>query len=69
LVISKPSAAIIARLKGFYRFHMLIKSLKDTDPGGKILRKALLNSFIEFNRKSRFRDIRLYFDMDPQSVM
>ncbi len=69
LSISKPSAAIIARLKGYYRFHMIIKSLKQTDPGGKILRKALVNSFIEFNRKSRYRDTRLYFDMDPQSIM
>jgi primosomal protein N' (replication factor Y) len=69
LIISKPSAAIIARLKGFYRFHLIIKSKKETDPGGKILRKAVLNSFIEYNRKSRYRDIRLYFDMDPQSVV
>jgi primosomal protein N' (replication factor Y) (superfamily II helicase) len=69
LNISKPSAAIIARLKSFYRFHLLIKSSKETDPGGKILRKAVLNSFIEHNRKSRFRDVKLYFDMDPQSVM
>ena len=69
LIVSKPSAAIIARLKGYYRFHLIIKSKKETDPGGKILRKALLNSFIEYNRKSRYRDVRLYFDMDPQSVM
>jgi len=69
LIISKPSAAIIARLKGFYRFHLIIKSKKETDPGGKILRKAVFNSFIEYNRKSRYRDVRLYFDMDPQSVM
>ena len=69
LIISKPSAAIIARLKGFYRFHIIIKSKKETDPGGKILRKAVLNSFIEYNRKSRYREIKLYFDMDPQSIM
>ncbi len=69
LTISKPSAAIIARLKSFYRFHLIVKSRKETDPGGKILRKAVLNSFVEFNRKSRYRDVRLYFDMDPQSVM
>ena len=69
LIVSKPSAAIIARLKGYYRFHMIIKSIKETDPGGKILRKALLNSYIEHNRKSRHRDVRLYFDIDPQSVM
>jgi primosomal protein N' (replication factor Y) len=69
LDISKPSPAIIARLKGNYRFHILIKSSKEKDPGGGILRKAILDSFVEFNRKSRYRDIRLFYDVDPQSVM
>ncbi len=69
LKISHPTAAIIARLKGNYRFHILIKSVKDIDPGGAILRKAVLSSFIEFNRKSRFRDVKLIYDVDPQSII
>jgi primosomal protein N' (replication factor Y) len=69
LKISTPTAAIIARLKGNYRFHILIKSAKDVDPGGAILRKAVLSSFIEFNRKSRFRDVKLIYDVDPQSII
>jgi primosomal protein N' (replication factor Y) len=69
LDISRPSPAIISKLKGNYRFHILIKSSKEKDAGGKILRKAVLNSFVEFNRKSRFRDVRLFYDVDPQSVM
>ncbi|HKI77462.1 MAG TPA: primosomal protein N' [Ignavibacteriaceae bacterium] len=69
LKIMEPATAIIARLKGHYRFHILIKSVKEVDPGGAILRKAILNSYTEFNRKSRFRDVKLIFDIDPQSVM
>ncbi|MGB5847196.1 MAG: primosomal protein N', partial [Ignavibacteriaceae bacterium] len=38
LNISSPVYAVIARLKGNYRFHILIKSSKDDDPGGAVLR-------------------------------
>jgi len=69
LDIKPPTTALIARLKGNYRFHLMIKSFKDKDPGGKILRQAVLNSFIEFNRKSRYRDVKLIYDVDPQSIM
>lgn len=67
--VTKPSPAIISRLKSQYRYHILIKSSKEKDAGGAVLRKAVLNSFIEFNRKSRYKDVRIIFDVDPQSVM
>jgi primosomal protein N' (replication factor Y) len=67
--ISSPSPAIIAKLKGQYRYQILIKSEKETDAGGKILRKAILDSFVEYNRKSRYKDVRLIYDVDPQSVI
>ena len=69
LNISSPAYAVIARLKGNYRFHILIKSSKENDPGGAVLRKAVLDSFVEFNRKSRYKDVKLFYDVDPQSVM
>ena len=69
LQITSPSPALISRLKGQYRYHILIKSSKEKDPGGGILRKAVLESFVEFNRKSRFKDVKIIFDIDPQSVM
>ena len=69
LDISSPAYAVIARLKGNYRFHILIKSSKENDPGGGILRKAIIESFIEFNKKSRYKDVKLFYDIDPQSVM
>ena len=69
LKIAPPSPAIISKLKGSYRYHLLIKSSKDSDPGGKVLQKALFGAFAEFNRKSRYRNIRLIYDVDPQSVV
>lgn len=69
LKVTPPSPAIIAKLKGSYRYHLLVKSSKESDPGGKILQRALFDSYAEFNRKSRYRNIRLIFDVDPQSVV
>ena len=69
LEITPPSPALISRLKGQYRYHILVKSRKEKDPGGGILRKAILDSFVEFNHKSRFRDVKIIFDVDPQSVI
>lgn len=69
LKISPPAPALIARLKGQYRYQILIKSPKETDAGGMILRKAILDSFAEYNKKSRYKDVRLIYDVDPQSVL
>jgi primosomal protein N' (replication factor Y) len=69
LKISSPTPAIIARLKGLYRYQILVRSSRTTDAGGKILRKAILDSFAEFNRKSRYKDVRLIYDIDPQSII
>ncbi|MGE5456731.1 MAG: primosomal protein N', partial [Methanococcaceae archaeon] len=68
LEISHPTTAMIFKLKGNYRYHILIKSSKEKDPGGAILRKAILDSYSVFNRKSRFRDIKLIYDIDPQFI-
>lgn len=69
LKISDPTTAQIFKLKNYYRYHILIKSFKEKDPGGAILRKAILESWTEFNRKSRYRDVKLFYDVDPQSIM
>ena len=69
LFIMPPNEAIIAKVKRVYRFQIMIKSLRSSDPNGKILRNALLNAFIDYNQKSRFRDVKIYFDIDPQSVL
>ncbi len=68
LSISVPQPAMIARIKGKYRFKILIKSQKSIDPSGKFLRAAVLESFIEFNQRSKFSDIKPIIDMDPQST-
>ena len=69
LKISDPTTAQIFKLLNNYRYHILIKSSKENDPGGGVLRKAILEAWSEFNKKSRYRDVKLYYDVDPQSIM
>jgi primosomal protein N' (replication factor Y) (superfamily II helicase) len=69
LKISDPTTAQIFKLVNNYRYHILIKSFKEKDPGGAILRKAILESWVEFNKKSRYKDVKLFYDVDPQSIM
>jgi len=68
LEIMQPMPALISRIKGFYRYHLLVKSTRENDPGGGLLRKAVTDSLIEFNKTSRFREVRPFIDADPQSI-
>lgn len=69
LQVMPPTAAVIERVKKFYRYQILIKSSRETDPSGKILRSTVEEAQIQFNKRSRFRNIRCIIDIDPQSVL
>lgn len=69
LQILPPNEAIISKIKGIYRYQIMIKSSKKVDPNGRILRNVLYNAFVDYNQKSRFRNVKVYFDIDPQSVI
>jgi primosomal protein N' (replication factor Y) len=69
IYINPPNPAVIARIKGQYRYQILVKSFRDKDMSGKVLRHAVLNSFIAYNQKSKFRDVKLIIDVDPHSVL
>jgi len=69
LQIAPPNPAPIERIKGLYRYQIVIKSFKNIDASGKLMRDAILDSYIEFRNNSRFRDVRVSIDIDPQSVL
>jgi primosomal protein N' (replication factor Y) len=69
IIISQPAPALISKLKNYYRFHLLVKSDRSRDKSGSWLRKAIMDSYIKFKRESGFKDIRLVYDIDPQSMM
>jgi primosomal protein N' (replication factor Y) len=67
--ISVPTPALIPKIKKQYRYHLLIKSSKESDPGGKVLRTAIENALVNYNQKSRYRNIKIFVDIDVNSVM
>ncbi|MDZ7764512.1 MAG: primosomal protein N' [Melioribacteraceae bacterium] len=69
LILNPPNEAIIHKLKGEYRYHLIVKSKRETDPNGRLLRETVLNTYVEFNRVSRFRDVKLIIDIDPQGLL
>ena len=64
-----PAEAVIYKLKNQYRYHLLVRSHKKNDPNGKWLRGSVLDTFIEFNKTSRYNDVRVIIDVDPQNVL
>lgn len=69
ILVIPPNPAVIARIKGFYRYQILIKSFREKDPSGKALRNAVMNAYAEYNQKSKYRDVKLIIDVDPHSVL
>jgi primosomal protein N' (replication factor Y) len=69
LNISVPTPALIPKIKKQFRFHLLIKSERKNDPGGKILRTAIEKSLINYNQKSRYRNIKMFVDIDVNSLI
>ncbi|MGK9368289.1 primosomal protein N' [Melioribacter sp. Ez-97] len=67
--ISPPNEAIIYKIKGFYRYQILVRSFRNLDPAGRLLRTALFDALTEFNRLSRHKNITLIVDIDPQSIL
>jgi len=64
-----PSEATIYKIKNYYRYHLLVRTHRGKDPNGSILREAVNETAIEFNKISRYRDVRVIIDIDPQNVM
>ncbi|NOX18163.1 MAG: primosomal protein N' [Chlorobi bacterium] len=67
--VSPVTQAVIYKLKGFYRYQIIVRSRRSVDVGGKGLRSAVLDSYIDFNRFSRFKNVKVLIDIDPQSVV
>jgi primosomal protein N' (replication factor Y) len=67
--ILPPSAAVLSKLKNEFRFQMLLKTSRKTDPSALILRDTISHAHKAFLEKSKHRDVRIIFDMNPYSVV
>ncbi len=67
--ISSPTTAVLSRIRGEYRFQILIKSDRGGDPAGGILRKGIESAFNEFKKNTAYKEIKTIIDMDPQTIV
>jgi len=63
-----PSPAVIARINNQYRWHIIIKNKKVTDPTGSKLRQVLRKAMGDLGRTAK-RSVRLIIDVDPVGMM
>jgi len=69
LKISTPTTAVLAKLRGEYRFQILVKSDRAEDQTGSIMRKGIDYALTEFKKVSTHKDIKIIIDIDPQSIV
>jgi primosomal protein N' (replication factor Y) len=70
-IVLGPADAAIPKIKNQYRKHLIVKSLKATDPAGAHLRAALLQARDQYQTSSigKNRRVQLTIDVDPQGMM
>ena len=64
-----PGPAPVRMVRREYRYHLLLRSRREADPGGKALRAAAKRLKAHFERACKARDLSLILDVDPQGVM
>jgi primosomal protein N' (replication factor Y) len=71
VIVLGPSAAAFARLKGLYRWHILIKSVKTKDPAGKRIHYILEQSVAIYRNTpaGKNKATRMIIDVDPTGMM
>jgi len=63
-----PSPAVIGKIKNQYRWHIIVKNKKASDPSGSHLRRALRTALTSFQHKAQ-RTVRLIIDVDPVGLL
>jgi primosomal protein N' (replication factor Y) len=71
LTVLGPAAAAIQKLKGSYRWHVVVKGVKSADPSGRRLHDVLKDAVAAYGRTSLGRSggVRMIVDVDPQGMM
>ena len=66
-----PAIPPIARLKGLFRCHVLMKDLKKQDPSGRAFRRALADALGEYEKSAggKNRSVKMTIDVDPAGMM
>lgn len=70
-LILGPSSAVISKIRGLYRWHIILKDLKSKDPSGKMLHQVLTKTLENFQRSPlrKRKAVKLVIDVDPVGMM
>ena len=66
-LIYKPVIPVIFKLHKMFRVIMIIKSNKNTDANGKLVRRAIRNAKKEFEKYEGYSSVRINIDIDTYS--
>jgi len=66
-----PTPAVLSKLGGQYRWHILIKDLKRKDRSGRFARDAVRKALDAYRNSAlgKSRTVKLVIDVDPQAMM
>lgn len=64
-----PTAALLWKLRGWYRFQLILKNLKGADPGGRIFFAVFQRAYDAYQKSHASRNVELIVDVDAQSLM
>jgi len=68
LAVLGPAPAVISRINKQYRWHIVIKNIKERDPSGSRLRRTLQESLPRASTAS-VRGVRAFVDVDPVGIL
>ncbi len=64
-----PVPAPLGKIQNQYRWHILYKSIKQSDAGGKNIKQLIQNAMSELKKHHSLRNVTITIDVDPGSIM
>lgn len=64
-----PAPAVVARVRGQYRYHLLARSDRKVDPSGSRLHDAVRKAIMEYTQTRTKSGVKLQVDVDPVSTI
>ena len=68
IAVSPPTPAATPKIKGEYRFHILVRTSRAADPNASRLRQSVRRAANDEAWRERYGDLRVVFDVNPYSV-
>ncbi len=64
-----PAEPAIKKLRGEFRFHLLMKNIRSQDPGGEKMRRLLTTAMEQYQDRFSSRAVAVTIDVDVQGVL